>query len=47
MDEELFNQFKRRNVPVNIHPYTRELVQNAMVRVGLPPYTLPVLRIKR
>ena len=47
MDDELFNLFKRRNVPVNVHPYTRELVQNAMVRVGLPPYTLPVLRIKR
>jgi preprotein translocase subunit SecB len=47
MDDELFNLFKTRNVPVNVHPYTRELVQNAMARVGLPTFTLPVLRIKR
>jgi preprotein translocase subunit SecB len=47
MDDELFNLFKVRNVPVNVHPYTRELLQNAMARVGLPPFTLPVLRIKR
>jgi preprotein translocase subunit SecB len=47
MDDELFELFKKRNVPVNINPYARELIQNAMTRVGLPPFTLPVLRIKK
>jgi len=47
MDEELFELFKSRNIPLNLHPYVRELIQNAMARTGLPPFTLPVIKIKR
>jgi preprotein translocase subunit SecB len=45
IDAELFELFKRRNIPVNLHPYVRELVQSTLVRVGLPPFTLPVLKL--
>ena len=47
MDDELFELFKIRNIPVNLQPYIRELIQSSMARVGLPPFTLPVLKIKR
>ncbi|PNU20867.1 hypothetical protein C2E25_04560 [Geothermobacter hydrogeniphilus] len=47
MDDELFELFKARNIPVNLQPYIRELVQSSLTRVGLPPFTLPVLKIKR
>jgi len=47
MDDELFDLFKIRNIPVNLQPYIRELIQSSMARVGLPPFTLPVLKIKR
>lgn len=46
IDDDLFDLFKKRNIPVNLHPYVRELVQSTMVRVGLPPFTLPVLMLK-
>ena len=47
MDDEMFEMFKRSNIPVNIHPYMRELVHNSMTRAGLPSFILPVLKIKR
>ena len=47
MNDEMFELFRKRNIPVNIHPYARELIQNAMLRVGLPPFTLPALKIKK
>lgn len=47
MDDEMFDLFKVRNIPVNLQPYVRELVQSSMTRLGLPPFTLPVLKIKR
>jgi preprotein translocase subunit SecB len=47
MDEEIFELFKKRNIPVNMHPYARELIQNFMTRAGLPPFTLPALKIRR
>jgi preprotein translocase subunit SecB len=47
INEEVFSLFKKRNVPVNLHPYARELIQNMMVRAGLPSFTLPALKIKR
>lgn len=47
IDEELFGIFKKRNLPVNLHPYARELIQSSLARVGLPAFTLPVLKLKR
>lgn len=47
MDDELFELFKKRNIPVNLHPYVRELIQNTMTRAGLPSFVLPALKIKR
>jgi preprotein translocase subunit SecB len=47
IDEELFGIFKKRNLPVNLHPYARELIQSSLARVGLPAFTLPVLKVKR
>lgn len=47
MDDELFGLFKKRNIPVNLHPYVRELIHNLMTRAGLPSFTLPTLKIKR
>jgi preprotein translocase subunit SecB len=47
MDDETFELFKKRNIPVNLHPYIRELIQSLMTRAGLPSFILPALKIKR
>jgi len=47
MDAEIFELFKERNIPINLHPYTRELIHNSMARAGLPAFILPALKIKR
>lgn len=47
MDDEIFELFKKRNIPVNMHPYARELIHNSMTRAGLPSFVLPALKIKR
>lgn len=47
MDDELFELFKKRNIPLNLHPYFRELIHNSMTRAGLPSFVLPTLKIKR
>jgi preprotein translocase subunit SecB len=47
MDDDLFELFKKRNIPLNLHPYVRELIHNSMTRAGLPSFVLPTLKIKR
>lgn len=47
MDDEMFELFKKSNIPINLHPYMRELIHNTMTRAGMPSFTLPVLKIKR
>jgi preprotein translocase subunit SecB len=47
MDDEVFELFKKRNIPVNLHPYARELIQGMMQRAGLPSFILPTFKIKR
>ena len=47
MDDEVFELFKKRNIPVNLHPYARELIQSMMQRAGLPSFVLPAFKIKR
>ncbi len=37
--------FKKRNIPVQIWPYLREFVSNCMLRMGLPPFILPVMKV--
>lgn len=46
-DDEICRMFVERNIPVNLYPYIRELVQSTMARVGLPSFSLPALKIKR
>lgn len=38
--------FSRGNAVFNCWPYFRELVQNACARLGLPPPTLPLFKVK-
>lgn len=47
VDNETFGMFQKSNIPVNLHPYIRELIHNLMTRAGLPSFILPVLKIKR
>jgi preprotein translocase subunit SecB len=47
MDDEVFELFKKRNIPVNMHPYARELIQSMMQRAGLPSFVLPTFKVKR
>lgn len=46
LTDEIFEQFSRRNVPLNVWPFIRELVMNITQRFGwsgfvLPPYKVP------
>lgn len=47
LNKELFDMFKNNNIPVNLRPYLRELVHSSMTRCNLPPFILPVIKIKR
>lgn len=40
-----FEQFAKLNGIYNAWPYWREFVQNTIVRMGLPPLSIPVFRI--
>lgn len=44
LTEEVFKIFEQRNLPVNVWPFFRELVQNSVARAGLPPLTLPAFK---
>jgi preprotein translocase subunit SecB len=46
-DDDLLEMFQKRNVPMNLHPFARELIQSSMAKTGLPPFTLPALKIKK
>ncbi len=43
--EEELESFGLTNVVFNAWPYAREFVQNTLVRMDLPSFTLPLLRI--
>jgi hypothetical protein len=43
--EGLLDEFARVNGVFNAWPYWREFVQNTLVRMGLPPLTLPLYRV--
>lgn len=44
MTDEIFAEFRRRNLPVNTWPYFREFVHAALARTGWPVFILPVYR---
>lgn len=41
IDDELFNKFAIRNLPLNTWPYFREFVHNITVRMGWSPLIAP------
>lgn len=40
-----FEAYGNECVVFQVHPYLREFVASMTVRLGLPPYTLPILRV--
>jgi hypothetical protein len=44
MSDEIFDEFKARNLPINTWPYFREFVHTALARVGWPVLVLPVYK---
>lgn len=44
MMDEIFAEFRVRNLPVNTWPYFREFVQSSLGRMGWPVLTLPTLK---
>ena len=45
LDNEIFELFVRRNIPINIIPFLREIIHNSMYRAGLSPFVLPLIKI--
>jgi len=45
LKKENFQAFADTNGVYNAWPYCREFVQNTVVRMGLPPLTIPVFRL--
>lgn len=43
--DEIFEVFKRHNLPVNAWPYLREYVANTLGRFGWSPFTLPAFKV--
>jgi hypothetical protein len=47
LDEECLSLFAQHNVPFNMWPYWREVVQSACSRMGLPRIVLPTHRLRQ
>ncbi|MGN2246424.1 hypothetical protein ACFWZ3_07015 [Frateuria sp. GZRR35] len=47
LDEECLALFAQHNVPFNVWPYWREIVQSACGRMGLPRIVLPPHRLQK
>lgn len=43
--EGYFQVFKEVNLPINMWPFVREFVHNAMSRMDWPPFTLPLRKV--
>ncbi|MFC1937584.1 hypothetical protein ACFLWY_03385 [Chloroflexota bacterium] len=41
INDDLFQVFKVRNLPLNTWPYFREFVHNAIMRMGWPSFIAP------
>ena len=42
MTDELFEEFKDSNLPLNTWPYFREFVHSGVLRMGWPPFIAPI-----
>jgi hypothetical protein len=40
-----FEVFKEINLPINMWPFAREYIHNAMARMDWPPFTLPLRKV--
>lgn len=47
LDDDALKIFAKHNVPFNMWPYWREVVQSACSRMGLPRVILPTHRLRR
>lgn len=45
LTKDHYSKFAQHNATYNAWPFWREFLQNTLVRMGLPPLTLPVFRI--
>ena len=39
-----YEAFRQANLPLNVWPFAREFFYNMTLRMGWPPFTLPLLR---
>ncbi|VBB13111.1 hypothetical protein [Burkholderia stabilis] len=46
-DEQALNEFLGKNVPFQMWPYYRELVQNLAIRANVPPPQIPPFRVPK
>ncbi len=44
LNDDLFDSFSKRNLPITLFPFLRELIANSMYRAGLPPILIPFLK---
>lgn len=44
MTDQIFAEFRRRNLPLNTWPYFREFVHAVLARTGWPVFVLPVYK---
>ncbi|REJ32801.1 MAG: hypothetical protein DIU82_11730 [Bacillota bacterium] len=47
VEEPVVTLFIRRNVPINVWPYIREIISDLTVRMGYPRLILPTLKVLR
>jgi len=45
LEKEIVDEFVRRNVPINVWPYCRELVASTSMKMSLPAFVLPIVKV--
>ncbi|GEM_PF-2041960 len=45
VEKEIIDEFVRRNVPINVWPYCRELVASTSLKMSLPAFILPIVKV--
>jgi preprotein translocase subunit SecB len=43
---DIIKIFINKNVPLNIHPFVRELIHSFLPKSGFPSFTVPLLKLK-
>ena len=46
MTDDVFDEFQKRNLPLNTWPFFRELLHTMLARAGWPLYTLPAFKFQ-